>query len=547
MTDQAGTQDTAPLRPLVFISHTGADHDLVQALAAHLQRDGCDTWVDDVDLLVGDSMPAKIAAAIAAATHFVPVLSTASVQREWVLREIDLALDRLSDTGCGFVLPCVLDECEVPASLTDIKWADFGRSGYETAYAELRERVLPAGPVPTSAQAGLKRLEAAEPWTRAAGLRELVASQHPAALAGALRALGDPEAAVRAVAVETLGAIGGEVAVEALKAATGDESSFVREAVASALGKIEPGAVISNLTPALHDADEEVQRVGTEGIYRHDRDRFPPGSFHAQITLDVPEGRLCGTPVRVESQGHSVPEERWLLCRKDAAACQGCALEPDGALVTRLTQEDLDAYGIRGQMGFSAQCPRPESPGPEPGSAAERAMRLTRSRSDGASVVVVEETPNGWLMVTGFPLARPGRWGGKAVTADDLHALVHSLTVQDIAGCPPVVLPYHPGKRNASPLRRIRPGEGGAPVQIGRVSELWYDDDAAILHCSLAIMDSGASTAFKAGQLRHVSPKVAWGGAANDATGERLDGPVLMWVAFTDESTTGDQSWVRAS
>ncbi len=543
----AGAPNASRLQPLAFVSHTGADHDFVQRLIADIERDGADVWVDDVDLHVGDSIPAEVEAAITAATHFIPVLSRRSLQSEWVLREVDLALDQSPRKGRGFVLPCVLDDCDPPPCLRDIVYADFGRNDYATAYAGLRERLLPTGPIPISAQAGLKRLLAADPMTRVAGLHDLAASAHPAALAGALRALRDPDAAVRAVGAEALGSIGDPATVEALRLALKDDVAFVRQAVAAALSRIDEASIISSLTPALYDVDDDVQRTATEGLYRFDRDRFAPGSYHARITLNVPGGRICVAPVHVQSLGHSVPEERWLFCRKAEQSCAGCDMVPDGGPITLLPPEERERLAIKGKTGFAPPRVPPDSSQAAPMEAASRAMRLTESRGDGASVVVVEETSEGHLAVTGIPLARAGRWARRTVTADDLTELVRNLGIQDANGCPPVVLPYRPGKRDRSPLRRVRPRADGSPPMVGWVRELWYSRDRGVLHCSLVVTDREVSTQFKAGVLQHLSPEIAWGGAVSRATGQALPGPLLRWVAFTYESTSGDLRWVLAT
>ena len=39
--------------PKVFISHTSADHELVEKFAVDLERDGCEVWLDDVKMHIG--------------------------------------------------------------------------------------------------------------------------------------------------------------------------------------------------------------------------------------------------------------------------------------------------------------------------------------------------------------------------------------------------------------------------------------------------------------------------------------------------------------
>jgi hypothetical protein len=77
----------------VFISHTSADDDFVAELRQRLTAQSVPVWVDSRNLRGGDTLAPEIERAITAASHVVVVLSTATVNSEWVSREVVKALE----------------------------------------------------------------------------------------------------------------------------------------------------------------------------------------------------------------------------------------------------------------------------------------------------------------------------------------------------------------------------------------------------------------------------------------------------------------------
>lgn len=130
-----------PVKPTVFISHTKRNHGFVQKLAADLERDGCNVWLDDVDLHIGDGLPEGIHSAIKASHFLVAVLSKSSVKQPWVLVELAHAYTKTVVEGKRFILPIVVTECELPAFLEGRKYGDFKKwrqpAEYQTAYERL--------------------------------------------------------------------------------------------------------------------------------------------------------------------------------------------------------------------------------------------------------------------------------------------------------------------------------------------------------------------------------------------------------------------------
>jgi TIR domain len=101
---------------LVFISHSSKDRWIANQMSAIIERKtkryGVRTFLDEVDLVGGDRIPATIKANLHACEEFVILLSPHSITRQWVLAELggawtldkrimaityDLAADKIPD------------------------------------------------------------------------------------------------------------------------------------------------------------------------------------------------------------------------------------------------------------------------------------------------------------------------------------------------------------------------------------------------------------------------------------------------------------------
>jgi hypothetical protein len=109
----------------VFISYSHADRQFVDWLTDELAGSDIDVWIDKQNIKVGDSIIGKIAEGISAADFLIVVLSQASVQSRWVREELDAATMRTIEDRHAFVLPVLIEECEIPSLLQHRKYADF--------------------------------------------------------------------------------------------------------------------------------------------------------------------------------------------------------------------------------------------------------------------------------------------------------------------------------------------------------------------------------------------------------------------------------------
>lgn len=109
--------------PVVFISHSHEDKDrFVTQFAIQLRANGIAAWVDDWEILLGDSLVDKIFNhGLANAAAVVAVISANSVNSKWVKDELDAATVRRITGQCRLI-PVIIDEVEVPESVRHLLW-----------------------------------------------------------------------------------------------------------------------------------------------------------------------------------------------------------------------------------------------------------------------------------------------------------------------------------------------------------------------------------------------------------------------------------------
>jgi hypothetical protein len=96
-------------QPTVFISHTtrdNRDHDLAHKLAAGLQERGARVWIAPDSLPVGKEWKEGLVAGVMEkCSHFLVILSAASIRSKWVLSEIRLARRRYAKDSGFKIIP----------------------------------------------------------------------------------------------------------------------------------------------------------------------------------------------------------------------------------------------------------------------------------------------------------------------------------------------------------------------------------------------------------------------------------------------------------
>lgn len=109
---------------LVFLCHASEDKEFVDELASYLDTRELSLWYDKREIRIGDSIVERVGEGLTTATHLVVVLSSASVAKPWVQKELSSALmSQLKDRSI-VVAPVLRETCPLPALLRDIRYAD---------------------------------------------------------------------------------------------------------------------------------------------------------------------------------------------------------------------------------------------------------------------------------------------------------------------------------------------------------------------------------------------------------------------------------------
>jgi len=109
----------------VFLSHSSRDKRFVRSLAGYLGKHGIRTWLDEADLLAGESLVDRLANSVMQTHLLLAVLSKHSVASSWVRKELALATHKEVDGRTVSIVPILKDDCEIPAFLGDKLYLDF--------------------------------------------------------------------------------------------------------------------------------------------------------------------------------------------------------------------------------------------------------------------------------------------------------------------------------------------------------------------------------------------------------------------------------------
>ena len=111
------------MHPKVFVSHASEDKErFVTKFATKLRENGIDAWLDKWEMLPGDSLVDKIfEEGLKEAQAVIIVLSNYSIKKPWVREELNASIVAKLSNGTK-IIPIVLDNCEVPQSLTSTLW-----------------------------------------------------------------------------------------------------------------------------------------------------------------------------------------------------------------------------------------------------------------------------------------------------------------------------------------------------------------------------------------------------------------------------------------
>ena len=106
MTIESGEQTSADGErqvPRVFLSYASENKELAGQVANTIIKNAIKTWWDEWEIRAGDSIRQKVDNGIEKCTHFLVLLTTQSVNKEWVKTEMDAAFVRKLRGQCRFI------------------------------------------------------------------------------------------------------------------------------------------------------------------------------------------------------------------------------------------------------------------------------------------------------------------------------------------------------------------------------------------------------------------------------------------------------------
>jgi hypothetical protein len=105
------TSSGAKMRKLmhdVFICHASEDKvPVARPLARELKKRGVDAWIDEAEILIGDSLRRKIDEGLRTSKYGVVILSPSFFKKEWPQRELDGLFQREIADGKVVILPVI--------------------------------------------------------------------------------------------------------------------------------------------------------------------------------------------------------------------------------------------------------------------------------------------------------------------------------------------------------------------------------------------------------------------------------------------------------
>ena len=121
-----------------FISYSSNDQDFVERLATDLIGNNLNIFFDKWEIKVGDSIVEKINLALGKMTELIIVLSKESIKSNWVQKELSSALMKKLKDNSVKILPVLIEKCDIPSIINDIKFADFTEA-YENGLIDLTD------------------------------------------------------------------------------------------------------------------------------------------------------------------------------------------------------------------------------------------------------------------------------------------------------------------------------------------------------------------------------------------------------------------------
>lgn len=122
--------------PSVFLSHSSVNKTFVRRVKNSLEQYKIKTWLDESNIKPGESITESLQKGLLECDVLLLFLTPHSVQSGWVRTEWQSRFAAQVSTRKVRVIPLLVENCEIPEFLKDIKYIDF-RSDYDTGIAQL--------------------------------------------------------------------------------------------------------------------------------------------------------------------------------------------------------------------------------------------------------------------------------------------------------------------------------------------------------------------------------------------------------------------------
>lgn len=127
----------------IFLSHSHIDKPLARRLANDLTKHGIRVWIDEAEILVGDSLIKKIREGIDEVDYLAALLSPESVSSQWVQEELEVAMNQQIEGKRVKVLPLICRPCPLPGFLIGKLYLDMSTDEqYQLNFPRLLRRLL---------------------------------------------------------------------------------------------------------------------------------------------------------------------------------------------------------------------------------------------------------------------------------------------------------------------------------------------------------------------------------------------------------------------
>jgi TIR domain len=120
----------------LFLSHSSKDKELALRLATDLSFCGVDSWLDDWEIQIGQSVVDVVAGAMEKARYIAILISDNYNKSVWTKREYKKALAREEQERRVVMLPLLLGNAEIPDFIEDRKYVDL-RDQYYSGLAQI--------------------------------------------------------------------------------------------------------------------------------------------------------------------------------------------------------------------------------------------------------------------------------------------------------------------------------------------------------------------------------------------------------------------------